>query len=139
MRYLELNKERQAKIDAFISENGFFHFGDDREDLKVKARGKKIKLGDLIYVGMGLYIRKDKKDDLMSLLVAKPIIKILVEEGNRDEVVRAFGYELGNHEFGYTWDDSDAVSALGLNPEELDEYLAGCLQDAKDKFYKENE
>lgn len=36
-------------------------------------------------------------------------------------VYEMFFYELNNHEYGYTWDESDTIRALGLTADEVEQ------------------
>ena len=57
---------------------------------------------------------------------------------NADTVlIEAIIYELGNHEYSYTYDPTDTIEALDLNMD--DERVVKCFQVAKKQYLDDNE
>ena len=74
---------------------------------------------DLFDIGAGGFVLKDR------LQACKDLFK--KQENERKELMKdtktligALVYELANHEYGYTGDPSDALSALGLTVDTVD-------------------
>ena len=93
-------------------------------------------LGSVVAVGGGGFIRKSDTEKLNNLLLnhEERMNNFLKEDCN---MIDALAYELGNHEYTYTWDDSDALRALGLDRE--NEQVARCLKAAKEKINLEED
>lgn len=123
-------KERQKKkVDDFIAANCFFAFTE--EDFKAGA--KKLNASPenkLISIGAGGFILAKKKSEMKELLEEMRLEKREYLK-NDEQLKDAIFYELGNHEYNYTYDATEALDALSLS----DEYLES-VKGLKEKVAK---
>lgn len=121
--YRELIQEQQKRFNNF--EGVFFAFGNDQFDAGMRKIGlEPDDTKNVLHIGMGGYIRKDRSDALDALF-----------EQNRQEMKNAFDsdktgegfildallYEMGNHEFAVTWDIDDALRAIGITHKQVEQ------------------
>ena len=130
--YLKLKEEQQKKIEAFPV---FFAFNDKQMEEGLKKLNITIK--DIRAIGGGGYIRKKDNVKLNKLMDdnEKEQKKML---NNEKYVYEMFKYELANHEFCYTYDYTDILSALGLTLADIDKnkFLRIQLLKAKNDYLK---
>lgn len=116
MKYRELIEQQQARYSAFPHGAAFTEEQLKEEMKRLQVHDRK----ELIGIGAGVFIRRTdlKEYTEMRIELSRERIKFLqVDENLFDALV----YELGNHEYCVTYDDEEAVNALGLNIEEMDE------------------
>jgi hypothetical protein len=134
--YQEMQKAHEALIKDFKFK--FFAFDDEqfqagKEKLKVNTSA------ELLSIGYGGYIRKDKKEDYSNIFKK---MAVDTEENFKNEVFlyNAFLYELNNHEYYLTQNDACILSALGLKRLSIKD--AEIFENAKEVYleqiYKNN-
>ena len=131
-KYLEMKKRHQEDINNFPM---FFAFSNKQFSEGMAKLGLTENDTDKIYrIVAGGYIRKSDSPKLNELLDRhiEEMEKAMTEP---DFAFEAFRYELANHEYGYTGDETDALDALGLTVEEVnsDPMLSGQLKRAKNE------
>lgn len=121
MTYLELREQQQAEVNAFPM---VFAFNQRQLEEGMRQLGLDPSETDQVYklpYGGGIYRRSDSAK-LMEMLdrhqneMEEAIASDTTGEGFIQEM---FECELSNHEYSYTGDASDAISALGLTYEEI--------------------
>ena len=133
MTYSEIKKETEQKLE---NQKGIF-YAFSKKDFEEGM--KKIGLAPkdtnkIIDIGSGGFILKSEEKNFLDIFkVKKEKIKDLLN--NEDEAKNAMLYELINHEYGYTFDEEDAMAALGLTLEEVanSELLSRALKRAKEE------
>ena len=125
--YIEMNRRHQEEVGAFPMA---FAFGDEQFKEAMKKLGLKPSDTDKVCTiyGAGDIIRKSDLPAYREM--QKRHREELFNAINSDEtgdgfVFDMFDYELANHEYGYTRDPYDALMALGmsLNQVENDDRL----------------
>ena len=110
--YADFLDYRRHEINNFPME---FAFNAEQRQGAIKELGPE---NDIVHVGVGCMIRKNDRD-LFDSLMAKHE-KLLVDlMADYDFALEAFTYELLNHEYGCTWDTSDALASLGLTSDDI--------------------
>lgn len=136
-RYGILRHKQQEKADAVMHEYVFFAFSESQFEEGMKKIGAKFtselyRLGD----SGGFYKKTDapKIRQLFSDLDAET--KEAFRTGGAEFVKEAFLYEMGNHEYGLTYDLEPVLDSLGLTMEEVLSipYMADGLKMAKESF-----
>lgn len=124
-----LIKDFKFKFFAFNDEQ----FSEGKAKLKVKSND------ELLSLGYGGYIRKDKREEYLNIFKK---MAVDTEENFKNEVFlyNAFLYELNNHEYYLTCHDASVLSALGLK--KLNKKDAEIFENAKvfylEQTYKNN-
>lgn len=106
MRYGDFKKEKQKEYDLLIEEVGiFFAFGKKQ---LLENKKENTKYYDL---GMGMFCPQDnfKTFESKSEEINKKNIENAKELFTPSQII---GYELANHEYGYTYDATDTEEAL---------------------------
>ncbi|KKM62621.1 hypothetical protein LCGC14_1519900 [marine sediment metagenome] len=116
--YTDMKKRHGEEIDSF--EGLFFAFSNKQLDEgleKMKATTK-----DIVSIGVGGFILKTEVVAWENLFNMHDKER---KERLKDEkkLVDALVYELNNHEYGYTYDPSSALEALGLTVESVEPKL----------------
>jgi len=135
---IETHIEQQQRHSAEFGklEGIFFAFSNEQfaEGMQKVGFGGPTEVDEttLVYaLGNGGYIRKDKFAEFRAM-----VVRHKVERKNRlkDEkaLLESLVYELRNHEFSYSHDDTEAIEALGLTKEEIPPEI---LKKAKDQCY----
>ena len=108
--YQEMKKAHELLIKDFKFK--FFAFNDEQFQAG-KAKLKVNTSAELLSIGYGGYIRKDKKEEYLNIFKKMAIDR---KENFKNEVFlyNAFLYELNNHEYYLNYDDASVLSALGL-------------------------
>jgi hypothetical protein len=131
MKWTELKDAGSKRINAFPI--GFAFSQKQFEDVKIKLGVTDT--NDLCRTIGGGIIRKTDLPALKELLAA-------IEKEREDwlkideNLIDALRYELGNHEFCYTGDTSDALDAVGVSMN--DDRVNDCLRLAVAQYRKEN-
>ena len=119
--YLVLKRKHQAEVDAFplgfaFSQEGFARvmaeWGLTPEDTD-----------QLVRIGGGGVVRKTDADafvEMMARHAQEMQAAVDADQTGDGFVVQMFNYELGNHEFTYTGDVTDTLSALDLTEDMVD-------------------
>lgn len=115
-------QQKQRHSKEFGELEGIFWAFDNKQFAEgMEKIGLKVNDTNLIYsIGGGGYILKSKKDDLSALFK-----RHAEERKNRlkdeQKLIEALAYELNNHEYIITYDPTDALNALGLKKEDIDQ------------------
>lgn len=133
--YLELKERHQQEVNDFPMA---FAFSDKQFEEGMKKLGLDPSDTDKVYsLGGGGFYRKVDAESLHEMFERHE--KQMQQAINDDEtgngfIYDMFDYELGNHEYGYTRDVSETLSALGLTLEDVnsDERLISGLRKACD-------
>ena len=131
MLYKEITKEVEEKLN---NQKGLFcAFSNKQFEEGMEKIGLDIKeVGKLTDIGAGGFILTTEAENFLNIFKVK---KEKMQEmfKNEEETKNAMRYELNNHEYSYTYDEEDALSALGLTIEEVEgsEMLSRALKQAK--------
>ncbi len=77
-----------------------------------------VRADELYSVGGGMFVRKTDRERLDALF-AKYDAELAELIKDNKFLKNALFYELGNYEYGYTYDESEALQALGLTEDKL--------------------
>ena len=120
-KYLALKRKHQQDVNVFPV---FFAFCIEQFEMGMASFGltpndtdKICRLGDT----GGFYLRTDA-DRLIEMLKRHEKEEqeaILADTDGNGYIYQMFLYELANHEYGYTWDVTDTLDALGMTAEEV--------------------
>lgn len=116
MKYRELIEQQQARYSAFPHGAAFTEEQLKEEMKRLQVHDRK----ELISIGAGVFIRKTDITEYMNMRIDLNRERrefLQVDENLFDALV----YELGNHEYCVTYDDTDAVEAIGFDYENEDE------------------
>ena len=110
--YIQLKEAKQKEFNAFP-----MAFAFSKEQLKEGLKKLGITEAEAVGIGAGGFIRKADVEAFKALLKkwqdaeAEAIAGDKTGEGFIKDM---FAYELGNHEYAYTGDATDAIASLGL-------------------------
>lgn len=113
--YQELRDRQQQEFNSFPC---FFAFDQKQFDEGMKKLG--LKPGDtkLVYRGMsGMYYRKTDAHSLKEMMDRfdrERAEAIMADSTGDGFILDMFSFELANHEFGYTYELSETLEAVGL-------------------------
>lgn len=128
MTYEQLKDKHREEMNSF--KGVFFAFSNEQFAEGMKKLGLSIEdTGKIFKTGFGGYILRDRHGAFADMLAR---FKREESEFYADpkNLYNAIVYELLNHEYCVTYDQSDALEALGLKAEDIDSEL---LQSAKDR------
>lgn len=118
--YLILKKKHQDEVENFPMA---FAFSNKQFDEAMEKLGLAATDTDKVYsIGGGGYIRKTDSESLSEMLGrhTKEMQDAIDSDTTGDGFIyEMFNYELGNHEYGYTWDVEPTLDALGLTLDEV--------------------
>ena len=133
MNYQEFTTTRQKEYEKLTENTVFYAFNDKQfnEGLK-KLNIEENEIKDkIVSIGAGGYALKTEAYKIHELFEKHDNkFKELMKDENF--AVSAFDYELGNHEFTYTGNTSDAIESLGFTHSEIkkNKHLLKCLNKA---------
>ena len=129
--YIELKTKHQKGIDAFPLG---FAFSESQFNEMMEKWGLTPEDTDKIYgIGVGGYVRRCDADAMHEMFERHAKEREAAIKGNKDDYLyHMFNYELGNHEYTYTYDLTDTLDALGLTMEDInaDERMVDALNRA---------
>jgi len=132
-KYLEMKKRHQEEVNNFPM---FFAFNEKQFDEGMRSLGlAPTEKSKICRVGStGGYILKTDSDKLYDMLSRHEVEMKDAIKTDDDFIFEMFRYELDNHEYSYTGEISDTLSALGLTIKdvETDERLKAGLRKAQD-------
>ncbi len=138
MNYKQLKDKMHEKLNSF--DKLFYAFDEDQFDEnyeKYKKRYPEIDGKKIFSLGYGGYAIHDHCVEYYNLL--KEIDKMkkdFLAESDENQI-DALVYELGNHEYIITYDETDAVNVVyGKEPEELTEQENNNLYEAIKRYKK---
>lgn len=124
MRYQELKQNHKNLINAFPM---FFAFSKDQFNDALQLKG--LNQSEIISIGSGGFIKKSDSEQFDALL-NQMNTEMDQNLQNDDFLMDAFLYELGNHEYGITYDTDDTLNSLGLDAEKLTAHQVKILMTA---------
>ena len=126
-KYSELKAKHRDESNAF--EGIFFAFSNSQFDeglAKFNIEKENLK-ASIVSIGAGGYLLKSKVKDFAEMF-KRHNREMKQLKKNHKGLLEALTYELRNHEYGYTYDVTDALEALGLDVEDVP---ADLLEKAK--------
>lgn len=113
-KYTELKSRHQKEVNEFPLG---FAFGQEQFDRMMREWGLNPEDTDKIYsIGNGGFVRKSDSDAMHKMFARhKAERKAMMDD--EEYLYDMFRYELANYEYGYTYDVSDTLNALGLTLE----------------------
>lgn len=119
----EIKRRHQEELNAF--EGVFWAFSNEQftqglEKLKTDTKS-------IVSMGHGGFILKTKVQDFRDMF-KRHKEEMKKHRKDKKNLLEALVYELKNHEYGYTYDETDALEALGLNAKDIP---SGILKKAK--------
>ena len=145
-KYKQLKSRIQKEIDEFPI---YFAFGNEQFEELLRKLGlsenedsENFYAKKLVRVGsFGVVLREDapRLTKMMEDHTQQIREQIAKDKTGNGFIKDMFEYELRNHEYGYTGDSTDAVEALGLTFEEIenDERLSNGFRKAKRRIERE--
>jgi hypothetical protein len=119
--YKELKNNHQNEVNSFPI---FFAFSEDQFEEGMKTLRLKPYEKELICsVGMGGFILKADVEDYNNMFSRQDEeMKLSINDYETGEnfIFDMFNYELSNHEYTYTYEIDDTISALGFTIEEIE-------------------
>lgn len=111
MTYKEYKEKAQKEVDSFLENYGFVSFDFKQFEKGVKKLKVKNPKKEIAHIGAGVFTTKkhikkfeEEQENRISLLEENLKKDIFLEE--------ALFYELGNTEYSYTMDPTDAIENL---------------------------
>jgi len=132
LKYTELKNKHEKMFNDFPIAFSF-------SNKQLKEGMQKLGVSDIsevVSVGAGGFVRKTDSEKLGRLIadMEKEMEDALKD---KDFLIEALLYELGNHEYGYTGDPSGALNALGIT---LDSnFRKECFKEARDMYFQGGE
>jgi len=115
-KYKKLKEKHQKEFSLFPI---FFAFNKTQFDEGMKTLGlDPTEIDKLFRSSSGSFYKKTDSQKLNEMLVKQR--KELSDSMKKNKFLfDAFNYELSNHEYCYTWDNTDALNALNFTLEEV--------------------
>jgi hypothetical protein len=113
-KYLQLKIKHQEELNAF--DGIFFAFSGSQfaEGLAKLDIEKENLKANIVSLGSGGFLLKSKVKDF-SEMFKRHNREMKQLKKNHKDLLDAITYELRNHEYGYTYEVTDALEALGLD------------------------
>jgi hypothetical protein len=131
MKYLDQKAAHQKEINDFPMSFAFNQkqFIEGLERLNAKEE-------DVCGIPGGGFIRKTDKDAFFNMFLRHETER--AESLKNDAfLIDALVYELANHEYCITYDPGPAMSAVGIDDDEIDDRIKRCLSIAIKKYREE--
>ena len=134
--YLELKQKHQKEVDAFPLG---FAFSESQFNEMMAKWNLTLDDTDKIYsIGGGGYVRKCDADAMHEMFERhEKEREEAIRENKDDYLYHMFNYELGNHEYTYTYNLTDTLDAVGLTMEDIN--ADARMVDALDRAIKHQE
>ena len=124
MNYEQLQEKHEKEIEELPM---FFAFNDKQFSEGMEKIGASNE-SELCSIGGGGFIKKSD-DSKMKEIIKSQITEMDTAMLNDEFLIDAFVYELANHEYCYTGDESETIDAIGI--EELNDREEKLLREAK--------
>ena len=119
-KYQEVRKRHQEEINQFPIK---FAFSDKQFEEGMKELGLKPDDYDkVVAIGGGGFVKEEDAERLTKMCVehAREIRELVEADPTGEGFIKdMFYYELCNHEYGYTYDASEALTALGYTEKQV--------------------
>lgn len=118
---METYTEQKARHSKEFNEfqGIFFAFSDEQFAEGMKRMGLAVDdYKSIVSIGSGGYILKSKRDEFRALFARQDKERKDLKKDEK-KLIEALIYELGNHEYSYTGDATDAVESLGYTMETI--------------------
>lgn len=130
MTYQELKNKHQESINNF--EGIFFAFSEEAYRKGVEKVGASV-TNKITRIGAGGFILSSRIDDFDNLM-KKNKEELKQFRKDQENLIDSLAYELSNHEYCITMDETDALEALDLDANELpNEVLKKAIKKAYPK------
>ena len=138
--YQEIKNRQQKEVDNFPLGAAFSKKQFSEMLVKLGAKDE----SEILSVGGGVFIHVKNKDSLMALFdrhYEEMQNAIKQDEYGNGFIFQMFLYELRNHEYGYTMDETDTLRSLHISKEDLqkNKALQNGLRWAKKAIAQEEE
>ncbi len=129
-KYLEFKKEVEQKINDFPQ---FWAFS--KEQFNEGLKELNVSENEILSTGSGGFIRKSDREKYIQMWEE---INSKEDELLKDDefLYLAFRYELGNHEYSYTYDFTQTLDCFNLKYEDLTKRQLRILNKAKKDYLK---
>lgn len=141
-KYLEIKNNNQKRFNDFSEKHIYWIFAFSNKEFDEKLKEHDLTKKDIISIGAGGFIKREHRElylnKLNELNNCDPFEQIKHDDA---EVKKAFIYELANHEYCITYNLDDALDALGITFEELenDERLLKIMIQAQKEYLKDSD
>lgn len=115
-KYTELKSKHEAEINAFPF--GFAFNQSQFDEMMTKWGLDPKNVREILSIGHGGYIRKTDADAMHEMFDRHEAERKTAMQDD-DYLYQMFNYELGNHEYSYTYDLTDTLEALDLTMDEI--------------------
>jgi len=114
--FYQITKERhQKEFNDFSKKSMFFAFDKKQFEEGMKKLGlEPSETNKIVSIGAGGYLLKDKVNELKNLSKRQKEELKQLRKNKKQFATDLFTYELANHEFGFTYDLSETLDALGM-------------------------
>lgn len=121
MKYLEIKEKMRRELNEF--EGIFFAFTQPQLKKEMQRFGLDSKeTSQILSLGAGTFVLKSKRKEFDEIFERHQREMERIKE-NEDLLLEAISYELRNHEFCITHDETDALESLGLTKEDVPERI----------------
>lgn len=120
MKYSEMKKEQQREFDEFSRAKLFFAFNKEQFNAGLAKLG--CTASDLATIGCGGFVKNVDLPEYkaMNKRHSEQLKQAIADDPTGDGFIfDMFNVELSNHEYSYTCDPDDAISACGLTVADL--------------------
>ena len=130
MDYTEFKKQNSDLLTDFPV---FFAFSDEQLTEGLKKLGAEKE--EIVNIGAGGFLKRtDRK--AFDVMFKKFETGLQENLKNKAFFCSAFIYELGNHEYGYTYDLTDTMESLDLDFDELTEEQKLWIKDSTNEYLR---
>lgn len=138
--YQEIKSRQQKEVNNFPIGAAFSKKQFSEMLIKLGAKDK----SEVINVGGGVFVHVKNKERFLNLFLrhAEEMDNAIKQDQNGNGFIfQMFLYELRNHEYGYTMDETDTLQSLDISKKDLQENkaLKNGLRLAKKAIAKEEE
>ena len=125
MKYIELKQQLSEELNGFPMK---FAFSDEQLQEGLNELG--ATKDEVVSITGGGFIRKIDVDAFKAMF-KEHNNRMSEAMKDKDFMIDALVYELGNHEYCITYDPEPALSALGIDVDDIDDHVRECFKEAK--------
>lgn len=119
---LESYQDQKTRHSNEISDFDSLFFAFSNEQLEEGLKKIESQKNEIVSIGMGGFVRKDKVKEFIALMKRHDIERKELRK-NTKELINAIVYELFNHEYCITGNPNDALEIFDLDYETIDKEL----------------